>query len=169
MQCDRPHGISTKSSDGNDASLPGEQSWEQLSELQRRGTARGARGGDFDLTLRSIDQRKRTITLLVRHVPPPHPQIHLPAAWMRTPVSNTPNNWVEVGKNRDGKYTASVGKETFDDVIITSLTNGRILSATMDNPVEVLQRQCSNAALTVCGKPVRYQIRRQIEIKAQTP
>jgi hypothetical protein len=89
----------------------------------------------------------------------------LPGAWMHTPVSDTPNNWVQVGKDRDGKYVASVGKETFDDVIKTSLADGRILSATMENPVEVLERQCNDAALTVCGDPIRYQIRRRIAIQ----
>lgn len=119
---------------------------------------------DFDLTLQSVNQEKKTITVLVRHVPPPHPQIHLPAAWMQTPVSDAPNNWVEVGRESNGKYRASIGKETFDDVIITSLTDGRILSATMDNPVDVLECQCDDAALTVCGKPIRYEIRRKIAI-----
>jgi hypothetical protein len=84
---------------------------------------------------------------------------------MHVPVADTPNNWAEVGKSKDGKYVASVGKETFDVVIETSLTDGRILSATMDNPVEVLERECSDAALTSCGEPIRYQIRRLIEIR----
>ena len=119
---------------------------------------------DFDLTLKSIDQQSKTITLLVQHVPPPDSKIHLPAAWMHTPVADAPNNWVEVGKNASGEYRASIGKETFDDVIVIRLADGRILSASMDNPVQVLERECSDAALTVCGKPIRYEIRRKIEI-----
>lgn len=119
---------------------------------------------DFDLTVQSVDHEKGTASLLVRHVPPPDPKIHLPAEWMHTPVADTPNNWVEVGKNASGEYRVSIGKETFDDVIVISLVDGRILSATMDNPVQVLERQCSDAALTACGKPIRYEIRRQIEI-----
>lgn len=119
---------------------------------------------DFDLTLKSIDQQSKTMTLLVQHVPPQNPQIHLPAEWMHTPVADTANNWVEVGKNASGEYRASVGKETFDDVIVISLADGRILSASMDNPVQVLERQCSDAELTACGKPIRYEIRRKIEI-----
>ncbi|HEV2616139.1 MAG TPA: hypothetical protein VGU63_05960 [Candidatus Acidoferrales bacterium] len=119
---------------------------------------------DFDITLQSVDRSAGIATLLVRHVPPARPQIHLPVAWMQKPVADTPNNWVEVGKNADGAYTASVGKETFDDVIKLNLTDGRILSATMDNPVEVLERKCIDAALTSCSDPIRYQIRRQIEI-----
>ena len=119
---------------------------------------------DFDLTVQGVDQEKRTATLLVRHVPPPDPKIHFPADWMRKPVADTPNNWVEVGKNAAGGYRASIGKETFDDLIVVSLADGRILSASMDNPVEVLERQCRDAALTVCGKPIRYEIRRKIEI-----
>ena len=119
---------------------------------------------DFDLAVQSLDHEIGTATLLVRHVPPPDPKIHLPAEWMHMPVGDAPNNWVEVGKNASGEYRASIGKETFDDVIVISLADGRILSAGMDNPVEVLERECSDAALTVCGKPIRYEIRRKIEI-----
>jgi len=119
---------------------------------------------DFDLTVQSVDHEKGTATLLVRHVPPADPKVHMPAEWMHTPVADTPNNWVEVGKNASGDYRASIGKETFDDMIVISLADGRIISASMDNPVEVLERQCSDAALMVCGKPMRYEIRRKIEI-----
>ena len=119
---------------------------------------------DFDLTLREVDFAAKTATLLVRHVPPAQPAIHIPTAWMHEPVADTANNWVEVGKNADGTYTASIGKETFDDVIKLSLVDGRVLSATMDNPVEVLERKCTDAALASCGDPIRYEIHRQIEI-----
>jgi hypothetical protein len=37
----------------------------------------------------------------------------------------------------------------------------------MDNPVEVLERTCNDAALSDCGSPVRYGIRRQITLDAQ--
>lgn len=120
---------------------------------------------DFDLTVQSVDRNANVATLLVRHVPPSQPQIHMPVAWMHTPVADTPNNWVEVGRNKDGKYVASIGKETFDDVIRISLIDGHVLSATMDNPVEVSERECDDAALTVCGAPIRYQIRRHIAIQ----
>lgn len=120
---------------------------------------------DFDLSVQSIDRSANIATLLVRHIPPPQPQIHTPAAWMHAPVAGRPNNWVEVGRNKDGKYVASIGMETFDDVIRISLTDGHVLSATMDNPVEVSERECDDAALTVCGPPIRYQIRRQIAIQ----
>ena len=84
---------------------------------------------------------------------------------MRTPVVDTPNNWVSVRKGSNGKYVAAVGKETFDDVIQISLTDGRVLPATMDNPVEVLERECGDAALTACGPATRYQIRRRITVQ----
>jgi hypothetical protein len=51
------------------------------------------------------------------------------------------------------------------DTIRISLADGRILSATEQNPVEVMQRECQDAALTNCGEPVRFQILRQVEIK----
>ena len=121
---------------------------------------------DFNLILKGVDRSANFATLVVEHVPPPQPQIHMPAAWMHTPVvADAPNNWVEVGRNKDGKYVASIGKETFDDVIRVSLIDGHVLSATMDNPVEVSERECDDAALMVCGAPIRYQIRRQIAIQ----
>lgn len=129
------------------------------------GAILGESSVDFDVTLKDVNRSTKTATILVRHVPPAESQVQLPAEWMRTPVVDTPNNWVSVTKSASGKYVAAVGKETFDVVIKTSLTDGRILSATMDNPVEVLERECDDAALTVCGRPTRYQIRRQIAIQ----
>jgi hypothetical protein len=124
---------------------------------------------DFDIVLKSIDKTSRTAVLVVRHVPPKEPGIQCPAEWMRAPVSDAPNNWVEVEKSSDspgGKYAAEVGKETFRADIAVALGSGRILSATMDNPVEVLQRDCTDRALESCGDPIRYRIRRQVAIVA---
>ena len=86
---------------------------------------------------------------------------------MRTPVADTPNNWVELQKNDDGVYAGMVGKETFNVQLKVSLADGKILSATLDNPVEVVERGCVDLALTNCGDPMRYQIRRQVEIALQ--
>lgn len=123
---------------------------------------------DFDVTLTAIHTVEGTLSLRVRHVPPEKPEISLPATWMREPVADTPNNWVEVSKTADGKYTAAVGKETFDVVLTISLANGRIVSGSIDNPVQVMERDCADAALASCGNPVRYEIRRQVEIDAQS-
>jgi hypothetical protein len=120
---------------------------------------------DFDITLKNIDQAQQTATLLVRHVPPARPRVKLPADWMRAPVTDTPNNWVQVEKSIEGKYAAEVGKETFEVEIKVSLVNGKMLSAKMDNPVEVLKRECTDSALAACGPATRYQIRRQIELE----
>lgn len=121
---------------------------------------------DFDITLTSVDTAAQIAVVTVRHVPPPNPQVHLPASWMRQPVGDTSNNWVQLTKAADG-YVASVGKEIIDVRITVSLANGRILSATMDNPVQVLERTCKDAALMDCGKPTRYDIRRQIQLTEQ--
>ena len=120
---------------------------------------------DFDVTLKNINQSQQTATLLVRHVPPTQPHVKLPADWMRAPTADTPNNWVQVQKSGEGKYVAEVGKETFEVEIKVSLVNGKMLSAKMDNPVEVLKRECTDSALTACGAATRYQIRRQIEVQ----
>ncbi|MGO9338685.1 MAG: hypothetical protein ACLPY1_14385 [Terracidiphilus sp.] len=122
---------------------------------------------DFDVTLQAVDQKAQTATLVVRHVPPAQPQIKLPAPWMRERAGNTANNWVQVEKAPDGKYIASVGQEIFNVEIKVALATGRILSATMDNPVEVLERVCTDAALTVCGSAERYTMHRQITLRAE--
>jgi hypothetical protein len=119
---------------------------------------------DFDLTLQSIDPVKQTALLVVHHVPPTHPNLQFPAAWMQSPVADTPNNWVEVSKTKEAKYEAGAGKETFDVSMTVSTVDGRILSATMDNPVVIRRRLCDDAALTQCGDPQPQTIHRQIEI-----
>jgi len=124
---------------------------------------------DFDVTLQSIDQANGYATLVVRHVPPAQPQIKLPAAWMNERVGTSANNWVQVEKTSDGKYIAGVGKETFDVQIQVVLATGRLLSAIMDNPVQVEERACSDAALTACGSPERYTIHREITLRADQP
>lgn len=120
---------------------------------------------DFDVTLEQLDRSAGTALVVVRHVPPEKPQIKIPAEWMNTPVADTPNNWVEVSKTQDGKYAAHIGKETFEVRIKLSLADGRIVSATIHNPVEVIERECSNAELSDCGTPQRYQILREVELK----
>jgi hypothetical protein len=124
---------------------------------------------DFDITLKTVDPAAQVATLLVRHVPPAQPQIKLPAAWMAERVGTAQNNWVQVEKSADGRFVAGVGQETFDVQIRVALGTGRILSAVMDNPVDVLERACTDAALTACGPPERYRIHRQITLHSDPP
>ncbi len=119
---------------------------------------------DFDLNLQSIDPVKQTAVVVVHHVPPSHPNLQFPAAWMQAPVADTANNWVQVTKTKDGKYEAGVGKETVDVTITVSTADGRILSASMDNPVVMSGRDCDDAALTKCGVAQPHTIHRHIEI-----
>lgn len=119
---------------------------------------------DFDLTLKQIDPANQVAALVVKHVPPLRPKVKLTAAWMQSPVADTPNNWVQVARNQSGKYEAMVGKETFEVEIKVSLKEGKILSANMDNLVHTRQRECSDAAMLECGQPVDHQIHRQIEL-----
>jgi hypothetical protein len=122
---------------------------------------------DFDLTLEDVNRTNNTATVIVRHVPPEKPEIRTPADWMRKPVADTPNNWVQVTRTKSGKYLAAVGKETFDVEIRLSLADGKILSGSIDNPVETTERECEDAALTKCGDPRPHRIRRQIEISQE--
>jgi hypothetical protein len=118
---------------------------------------------DFDLTLNAVDTVDDVATLSIKHIPSAAPKIRLPADWMRAPVADTPNNWVQVRKTQTG-FAASVGKETFDVVLRVSAVDGRILSATLDNPVTKITRSCSDAALTQCGEPRPDPTLRHIEL-----
>jgi hypothetical protein len=120
---------------------------------------------DFEITLKSVDKTSQVAVLAVRHLPPEKSAIKLPAAWMHNPVADTSNNWVQVTRSQSGQFSGAVGKETIDVELKVSLDSGRILSATMDNVVEVSERPCTDAALAHCGEPVRYQIRRRIEMQ----
>jgi len=118
---------------------------------------------DFDMTLTDVDRQNQVATLLVKHVPPEQPAVHLPADWMREPVADTKNNWVDVQK-RDGKFVAAVGKETFDVRMKVGLADGKILSGTIENPVKAKERDCEDAAFTKCGDARPHDILRRIEI-----
>ena len=118
---------------------------------------------DFDITLAQVDLPGGVATLLIRHVPPPKPQVKLPAMWMHEPVADTPNNWVNVTRNA-GKYVAEVGREVFDVQLRISLSDGKILSGTLENPVKAQARDCQDAALADCGVPRPHDILRHIEI-----
>jgi hypothetical protein len=96
---------------------------------------------DFDLTFKGISSSADAATILVRHVPPETPQIELPVEWMRTPVAGSPNNWFQIEKRKEGKYIGAVGKETSDVALKVSLTDGKILSASLENPVTTIERE----------------------------
>ena len=119
---------------------------------------------DFDMTLKTLNETDHTAVLVVRHVPPEKPQIQIPAAWMQAPVADTANNWVQVTKLPGGKFNAAIGKETFDVEIKLSLVDGKILSGTLDNPIQAIQRECEDQALATCGEPTPLKISRKIEI-----
>jgi len=119
---------------------------------------------DFDMTLKAVDAAAGTATLVVKHVPPEKSSVKLPGDWMQKPVGDAPNNWVGVQKEQNGTYTASVGQETFTDEIKVSLADGKILSATMDNPVKAIERICEDEALTKCGDAKPHDILRKIDI-----
>jgi hypothetical protein len=131
---------------------------------------------DFELTLTHTDDASATLN--VRHVPPEQSSIRLPASWMHERINpDRPNNWVQVQREQAAdarnasdasaapRFVAAAGHETFDVVIIIDRPSGTIRSATMDNPVDLVQRTCNDEALTDCGEPVKFQIRRRIELR----
>ncbi len=123
---------------------------------------------DFHLTLKSVDTAAQVAVLVVEHLPPAQPRVKLSAEWMKVPVGARPNNWVQVIRKPEGTWVAEVGQEHFTVELHVDLRDGKLLRATMDNPVEVLQRTCTDAELTQCQAPVRYRIRRKVEVRLMT-
>lgn len=121
---------------------------------------------DFDITLKDVDRTRGVAHLLIKHVPPAAPKIRLLAEWMREPIADTSNNWVQVLRTATG-YDASVGKETFDVALTIDLSDGKIVSGTMTNPVTAMLRTCRDEALTQCGDPRADNTLRLIEITLQ--
>jgi hypothetical protein len=119
---------------------------------------------DVEITLGDVNLNEGTATLTMVHVAPGQPKIRIPAEWMRARVADVPNNWVQVVRGGGRRFVASIGMETFDVEMKLGLASGKIISARMNNPVEVLERECADEALTMCGDGVRYQLLRQITL-----
>ncbi len=120
---------------------------------------------DFDITVEEVNESAGVVRILAKHVPPAKSVIKMPADWMREPIAGLPNNWVQVSRTSDGKYLAGIGKETFDVEIKLSLADGSIISARMDNPVTVSEREGADEALKQCGSATEYKIARVVEIE----
>jgi hypothetical protein len=119
---------------------------------------------DFDMTWKSTNEADKTALIQVLHVPPAKVAVTLPAPWMQVPVGDAPNNWVTVQKTQDGKFSAGVGKETFDVEIVVSLVDGKILSGKLDNLVKTVERVCEDKELTKCGDAKPHDIVRKVDI-----
>lgn len=119
---------------------------------------------DLEIGLEEVNMAEGSATLTVLHVPPALPKIKTSAEWMRTPLKDAPNNWVQVVRAGARRFVASIGHETLEVQIQLSLTNGKIFSARMDNPVEVFERECTDEALTMCNEGIRYKILRHVAI-----
>jgi hypothetical protein len=118
---------------------------------------------DFDIRLTDVNSPHDTAMLLVKHVPPATPKVKIHAEWMREPIADVPNNWMQVRRTANG-YIGAAGKETFDVELHIRLSNGEILSATMDNRVEAVERECRDVALSNCSEPRQHRITRRIEL-----
>jgi hypothetical protein len=120
---------------------------------------------DFEITVDSMDSASRTAVLTVRHVAPETPAINLVADWMRKPVSPpAANNWTQMGRFPPGKYTAAVGYETIEMKLVVDTRGGRLVSAQMTNPVEITERECTDAEAKSCGNPVQQRPTRRVEL-----
>jgi hypothetical protein len=121
---------------------------------------------DFDITFTELNESSGTASVLVKHVPPPSGCSRPPPAdWMNKPVLDTPNNFFQVKKTGDGKYSTMVGKEVFNVELSLALPSGKILSAAMYNPVSGIGRICSDEQLTDCGALEAFSLVRNISME----
>ncbi len=119
---------------------------------------------DFDLTLENA--HGHTATFRIRHIPPKQIRIATPAAWMKTPVFDTPNNWVQVTHDAaNAKYVTDLGRETFDVHITLDTRDGKILSASLDNEIDGTTRDCTDAALAHCTPATPEATHRSIQLR----
>jgi len=116
---------------------------------------------DFSFKVESVNPAEQTETVLIQHVPPPEVHVQIPAAWMQEAGSGTPNNFVQVSRDGDG-FVAETGKETFEVRLVVDTRDGRMLSATMHNPVVLRARTCTDKELTSCGPEAPKTILREI-------
>jgi hypothetical protein len=119
---------------------------------------------DFSLKVESSNPTEHTETLLIQHVPPPALHVQQPAKWMQDATRAEPNNFVQISKASDG-FIAETGKETFEVRLVVDTRDGRILSATMHNPVVLRVRACADHELTRCGPETPKTILRDITLK----
>jgi len=121
---------------------------------------------DFDVSLSDVNEKTKTATTVVKHVPPQKSQIRKVSDWTSVPVvDGVENNWIQVVKTGADSYLGQVGKETFDVNLTTNLDDGRLASATLDNVVDVLERPSKKPDLSLPGPESRYRIVRRIEIR----
>ena len=118
---------------------------------------------DFSLAVESVDPAQHTETLRIQHVPPSALHVEQPATWMQSSISAKPNNFVQVSREGDG-FSAETGKETFDVQLVVDTRDGSILSATMNNPVLLTTRTCTDRELAHCGPEARKTILRKIRL-----
>jgi hypothetical protein len=119
---------------------------------------------DFSLKVESSNIAEHTETLLIQHVPPPALHVQQPATWMQNATQAAVNNFVQISKENDG-FIAETGKETFDVRLVVDTRDGRLLSATMHNPVVLRVRACTDRELTRCGPETPKTIVREITLK----
>ncbi len=119
---------------------------------------------DFSLAMESASPANHTETLLIQHVPPPALHVQQPAQWMQEGTSAKPNNFVQVSKETEG-FSAETGRETFDVRLVVDTRDGRMLSATMHNPVVFRVRRCTDRDLAQCGPEEPKTIVREVTLK----
>lgn len=138
-----------------------------------RSTLLGQDAVEFEFTIvgEGKTNDRDSVILSVRHTPPAALRVRLPAAWMRhVAVDSTlrlPNNWVQVTRKGSGasqRYTAAVGIETFGVSIVVARADGHILHASMENPVDGVERVCRDAELSDCEPARSFHIMRRIAL-----
>lgn len=99
-------------------------------------------------TLTSLTRRQATLTS--DFVPPPAGGLTVTAPFMDSPVcGTTPNNFEEVQQSGTA-FLALWGCEQFTATTVADRASGRIVSASLSNPLQLSAMECQDAALTQC-------------------
>ncbi len=82
--------------------------------------------------------------------------------WLNRFMKNTSNNWFNVIDLKDGSYVIQYGLETINTIININLSTGKIVSASMHNPVIHQTAVCKGLAENTCGKFKEESLSREV-------
>ena len=110
---------------------------------------------DYDVMLLALNGRHATVRVV--NIPPLSAcEIALPEgnwSWLKNQLGEPENNLFQIQKQADGKFMAFSGIEIVDTIMQIDIESGKILSASMHNPVVRQVAICYDEKGNGCEKP----------------
>lgn len=118
---------------------------------------------DFDITLLSVSGDSASI----RVVNTPSKNIcnysyPTELTWLSRFMKDTSNNWFNVVDLKNGSFVVQYGLEVINTVINVNLSSGKILSASMHNPVTHQTAICKGLGKDTCGDFKKETLSREV-------